>query len=158
MSLRTCGQCAATTRRGDQCKNRTCVVGPYCWIHTKIDEGFVVKKSTIPNAGKGLFAAEDFAKGEEIGQYRGEMITKQQADLIPDEQGAYILCHINQCVDARRTNSTPLRYMNDPRGTRKQPNARFVASNRFAVRTTKKIKKGDEILVKYGGDYWENRR
>jgi len=157
MSVRTCDQCAALTTRGERCKNRTCVVGPYCWLHTKVDKGFIVKASTIPNAGKGLFASKEFKKGEEIGQYTGDKLTRNQADAIPDAQGAYILCHIDECVDARRTNSTPLRYMNDPRGTGKRSNARFVASNRFAVRTTKKVKKGEELLVEYGRRYWENR-
>ena len=50
-----CTRCVATTKGGNQCKNRTCKQYPYCWVHLKAKDKLQVKKSTIEGAGEGLF-------------------------------------------------------------------------------------------------------
>ena len=50
-----CTRCVATTKGGNQCKNKTCKQYPYCWVHLKAKDKLQVKKSTIEGAGEGLF-------------------------------------------------------------------------------------------------------
>ena len=38
-----------------------------------------MRRSLIPNAGDGLFASRNFAKGEELGVYRGRVLSLLQA-------------------------------------------------------------------------------
>ncbi len=74
-----CMQCKAylIKNKAKRCKNRTCF-GEYCWQHlqkpfyeTSASEnpshiGLKIAKSSIPNAGFGVFAARDFEYGEYI--------------------------------------------------------------------------------------------
>ncbi|MBL0329225.1 MAG: SET domain-containing protein-lysine N-methyltransferase [Bacteroidetes bacterium] len=41
---------------------------------------FIIKKSTIPGAGKGLFTKKDIKKGERIVEYLGEIVTEAELD------------------------------------------------------------------------------
>ena len=75
--------------------------------------------------------------------------------------GAYFLeLKRDTAVDAARTDSGQGRWVNDPRGTSLTANGEFILytppgqSRRASVRTTRPIKKGEEILVKYGRGYW----
>ena len=50
-----------------------------CYIpHTKKKYGLLVKKSSIPNAGDGLYALKEFKQGDFIADYKGEVLTKAQ--------------------------------------------------------------------------------
>ena len=40
----------------------------------------IVKKSTLPYAGKGLFTKRDIKKGERFIEYLGEVITEKELD------------------------------------------------------------------------------
>ncbi len=87
-----CNRCTATASNGQQCKLRTCIGVPLCWIHNRTVKHLAIKKSTIPGAGKGLFAirtktkgltqkeknAPIFKKDEVITKYEGEHITNQE--------------------------------------------------------------------------------
>lgn len=42
-----------------------------------------IRESTIPEAGKGVFAERDFAKNELITYYEGPILSKKEADLLP---------------------------------------------------------------------------
>ena len=41
---------------------------------------FVVKKSSLPGAGKGLYTKRDIKKGERIVEYLGEIVTEAELD------------------------------------------------------------------------------
>ena len=75
-----CQRCEGQTVAGERCKKRTCRYLPTCHIHTKKKYGLLVKKSSIPNAGDGLFALKEFKQGEFIADYKGEVLTKAQRD------------------------------------------------------------------------------
>lgn len=72
-----CMQCEATTLLGKQCANRTCKFLPYCTQHTKSILGVAVQKSSIEEAGDGLFAVRNFEAGDVISVYYGERMTEK---------------------------------------------------------------------------------
>jgi hypothetical protein len=52
----SCFQCTEINERnGQQCRRRVCIGLPFCYHHIKL-HNLQIKNSTIPNAGKGLFA------------------------------------------------------------------------------------------------------
>lgn len=70
-----CGQCTHTRANGTRCKNRVCFGSPVCWLHNCIKYGVKIKDSTIPGAGKGLFATRRLPKDSWICPYSGEPTT-----------------------------------------------------------------------------------
>lgn len=80
-------QCQAKKADGSDCTRRTLATGPNCWQHTRLLDSLRVAKSTIRNAGNGLFAWDKtenrdtvvFRKGEVIIEYYGEH-TSNDAD------------------------------------------------------------------------------
>ena len=70
-----CGRCDHQKRGGGQCRNRVCIGFSKCWIHSQQAYGVRVKPSTIPNSGRGLFAARAFAANEWICPYGGEAVS-----------------------------------------------------------------------------------
>ena len=151
-SRRACGQCTATTAKGNRCRKRTCRSG-LCWQHLKRDSGLRIRPSGVPGAGLGLFAAAGFKRGDVIAPYEGEKLTRRRVDeRYGDERGEYVLCRDSKrCIDSAATNSSAARFANDSRGTDFRNNARFRA---LRVEATRRIRPGDEIFVAYGKDYW----
>ena len=147
-------RCTANTKAGVHCKQRT-AKGQYCWNHLRSIEGLRIKKSDVPNAGLGLFAARDLPANKRI-DYTGDKI-----QVVPGQGGPYFLEITNSmAIDAARTNCGQGRWANDPRGTDKTANSEFVVytprggTRTACLRTLRPIKNGEEILIKYGGTYW----
>ena len=147
-------RCTATTKTGAHCRQRT-ARGQFCWNHLASIRGLRIKKSAVPGAGLGLFAARPLPKDYTV-DYTGDRIP-----LAADNGGTYFLQTTQrEAIDAARTNCGEGRWVNDPRGTAARANAVFVVytppgSQRTAcVRTLRPVPKGEEILVKYGADYW----
>lgn len=109
-------------------------------------------------AGRGLFAERDFKKGEYIAQYGGEILTTEQYDkrYADDAMGAYgVQLDADRVIDARKTSAGVARYACDYHGSKRKPNAEYVADDEkdeVWVVATRAIKKGDEILTDYGDD------
>lgn len=121
-----------------------------------VDNGTVSKKSTIENAGMGLFANQDFKNGDFIDFYTGEIIfdkeklPKNNNYLFSNEKGGFF-------IDGKNGNSTRLinhhgeksncayRYYNLPDINILYP----------IVVCTKDVKKGEEFLCHYGEYYWK---
>jgi RNase H-like domain found in reverse transcriptase/Reverse transcriptase (RNA-dependent DNA polymerase)/Aspartyl protease/SET domain len=148
-------RCNGTTKKGEHCKQRT-AKGQYCWNHMSSVLGLRLRASTVPGAGMGLFASRDLPAQTDI-DYTGD-----RRPLDDDtEPGPYFLQLTNStAIDAARTNAGPGRWINDPRGSAATANATWSlytppGKPRVAcVRTLRRIKKGEEILIKYGADYW----
>lgn len=67
-------QCKDNTLKNKRCKKKTRRTS-HCWIHLQKYRNLRVKKSKIPNAGFGLFAAKKpFKQGETIGLYTGRRV------------------------------------------------------------------------------------
>ena len=147
-------RCTAQTKKGAHCAQRT-AKGQYCWNHLSSIAGLRIKKSPVPSAGFGLFAARSLPAGTRI-QYSGDR------ERLRSEQdgGAYFLqLTRSSAINAARTNAGEGRWINDPKGTGKRANAEFViytppgGTRQAYVRTLRTITKGEEIHVPYGSSY-----
>ena len=80
-----------------------------------LEKYLVVKKSTLPNAGKGLFTKVAIPKDTRIVEYKGRRtIWKDVAD---DDTNGYIYSvNRNNVIDAQKTLSALARYANDAKG------------------------------------------
>eukprot|EP01048_Picozoa_sp_COSAG05_P001316 COSAG05_NODE_43_length_25931_cov_49.314636_29_plen_160_part_00 len=154
-SKKECQQCTAQTNSGRRCKNRTCKSGK-CWQHLKRDDGLRVKPSQISSGGTGLWTTKRIKPNQRIGRYTGESMTRSQLQQRYGNQTAqYALCSSkNKCVDARKTNSSAVRFANDARRTQFKNNARLRGLN--LVAGSRGIPANREIFAAYGPDYWRN--
>ena len=114
---------------------------------------YVIKKSTIDKAGLGLFAAKQFAAGDVVGTYRGEMHVNKS-----NIKGAY-----GMCVTFPLGNESKyyIDGVNDPLGkmnnSQDKAGNNVVAASKYGPKliANKDIHKGDEMFLDYGGEYWE---
>jgi SET domain-containing protein len=121
-----------------------------------------VKKSTIPKAGKGLFTDTLIKKGEYIIEYTGDIITWDEVVKRSEAgRGGYAFyISKKKCIDAFDHPESLARYANDARGTGRvnglRNNAVYAIKNgKGYIQATRNIKPGEEILVWYGPDYWD---
>jgi hypothetical protein len=118
--------------------------------------GLEIKPSTIPNAGKGLFAYKDFKKNEFVAPYDGELIDKAEVEKRYG-RGKFVApytIHVSgdKYLDAALVRGVAA-YANHK--NKAQSNTRFSVhrSNKTVnIKSTKAIKKGQEIFVSYGKD------
>ena len=174
---------AFTGREGDgrQCKRRTkwlntshkCALEPKCWQHLERDHGLKVMESTVPRAGRGLFAVKDFERNELVNEYAGPLLPEE--DELDDDHYRFKPRGSPFVITSEDPSlSTVTRFINCPRGTGRPTNVRFM--DRFVepcvrntrrsppfgavnIRTTRRIRasKTDptELLVGYGPGYWD---
>ena len=122
------------------------------------EHNFTIKKSSIENAGMGLFANICLNKGDSVGGYTGQILTDLESEKEPYCDSGYLLtvckdCHIHGVGD--QSNYT--RYINHHENS----NAVFIVSTRWKkarVEATKLIEPDEEIYLDYGQDYWEAAR
>jgi uncharacterized protein len=125
-----------------------------------LEKQLVVKKSQIPNSGKGLYTKKHIPKGTRIVEYKGRISAWKD---VKDEDGknAYIFYvkryHV---IDAWPVKSALARYANDARGLVKikgvTNNCDYITDGlRAYIESKKSIPAGAEILVDYGADYWK---
>lgn len=158
-----CRRCSAIKPDGTQCRLTTCVRFPYCWIHLKKKDGLVVKPSTVPGAGKGLFTTVARNVGDVIVRYTGERLTQAQLDRRYGNRLAVYAIEIGhkrrgsrrRYIDAVDPQySSVARYINDcMEGT---CNADFIENGENVdVVANRRIAAGDEVFVSYGSEYWQ---
>ncbi len=130
-----------------------------------MNENFIVKKSKIPKAGKGLFTKRDIKKGERIIEYLGEIITDAECDIRAenDQYGYIFYVSKKKCIDAYNTPDALARYANDAKGITRVPGMNNnccyrIYKNSGWIEAEKNIKAGSEILVSYGAEYWRDIR
>lgn len=129
-------------------------------IWNNADNGLIltVAKSTIPNAGKGVFTQQLIKKGQRIGVYLGDLrkdpkrITNYSFTIDKDwyiDSSAFPRCIIAM--------------VNDVHGTKLRTNAEFRISEdledftktSIVLYATKDILPGMEIFASYGPEYWK---
>jgi len=122
-------------------------------------KSLVVKRSTLPKAGKGLFTKVFIPKGTHITEYKGKITTWKDADH--DEGKNLYIFFVNKAhvIDAKNYQKALARYANDARGLSKikglYNNSEYTEQNkRVFITATRDIPAGAEILVEYGKDYW----
>lgn len=124
-----------------------------------LEKHLVVKKSTIPGAGKGLFTKVDIEKGTRIVEYKGRITTWKEVEWDSDNKYIYTI-NPKHVIDARRTLKALARYANDAKGLTKikgvNNNCVYVNDGLKAyIESVKDIPSGAEIFVAYGKEYWD---
>ena len=118
----------------------------------------IVKKSTLPNAGKGLFTKKFIPKGTRIIEYKGKIRTWKEA--AHEDNGYIYYVNRNHVIDAKPYPKALARYANDARGLVRIKgilnNSDYIQDGKRVYITSKKdIPAGGEILVGYGKEYWD---
>ena len=124
-----------------------------------LEQQLVVKKSTIPGSGKGLFTKKFIPKGTRIVEYKGRITNWKEMKDAWDNGYIYSI-NRNRVIDARRTLKALARYANDARGLFRVKGItnNCVYSNdglKAYIESVKDIPAGSEILVSYGKEYWD---
>lgn len=126
-----------------------------------------VKTSTIPNSGKGLFALQDFEKGDEIVEFTGKEISAAEIEKLTGEKAEYLVAKSDGTTIDVYNSKSPAKYANDHDGyLKKTKGSGFTKKNNSEIQeldngeiwlcATKAIKEGDEIFCSYGTRYWTN--
>ena len=125
-----------------------------------LEKQLVVKRSTIPNSGKGLFTKKPIPKGTRIVEYKGKKTTWKDVDHDDGRNGYIYYINRNHVIDAKPHAKALARYANDANGIVRikgiTNNAQYVNDDlKVYIEATKDIPAGAEILVRYGKEYWE---
>jgi SET domain-containing protein len=125
-----------------------------------LEKQLVVKRSTIPGSGKGLFTKKFIPKGTKIIEYKGRITSWKDADHRNGENGYIYYVKRNHVLDALPRKSALARFANDARGITKikglNNNSEYLEEGRRVYIVSKKdIPANSEILVGYGKEYWD---
>jgi len=140
--------------------------------------------SSIGVAGRGLYAARSFRRGDYLGRYSGEVVTprpyrsREHALHSPEtmarvSSGATSLMVVRSqgggpgwvVVDGAEAGPPFLQRINDPRGTRLRPNVevtehgfvRVIASRIEAFDPEQPLSTKSELRFEYGEEYWQTQ-
>lgn len=125
-----------------------------------LEKQLFVKKSTIPNSGKGLFTKKFIPKGTRIVEYKGRISTWAEVKDEDGKNGYIFYVNRNHVIDALPRLSALARYANDARGLVRIKgllnNCDYITDGKKAyIESKKDIPAGAEIFVDYGKDYWK---
>lgn len=165
-----CTRCKGFKKDGSQCTRRTCKTADFCWQHTAAEYGVRVKRSGIPGAGSGLFAAKDFRKGATVVPYAGKIRNMSLQEARATDNQYLLQAKPGQYIDARSTQSSLGRYANWCKPENKEKKQCKGANARLTNPSIKPgrrrptgsikvkprgsgVKKGQEFFVSYGGSY-----
>jgi hypothetical protein len=121
-----------------------------------------IQSESHPACGQyGLFAAKKIPPKTHIIDYIGEVHCDDRPDSDYDLSLYRTQDGVNVGVDAK-VMGNEARFINDFRGVRSKPNAKFVdgvsRELRMSVWSAEEVvKKGEEILVSYGKSWWRSR-
>jgi SET domain-containing protein len=120
----------------------------------------VVRKSTIPGSGKGLFTKIFIPKGTRIIAYKGKISTWKEANHENGDNAYIYYVKRNHVIDAKPYKKALARYANDANGLVKikgiSNNCVYVEDGvDVYIHARKDILPGQEILVPYGPEYWK---
>jgi SET domain-containing protein len=125
-----------------------------------LDKYLFLKKSQLPNAGLGLFTKKEIPKGTRITEYKGRLRPWKEVKH-EDGYNSYIFrLNTRLAIDAKNYLKSFGRYANDAGGVQKlkglRNNADYVVEgNKCYLDAIRTIKKGEEIFVEYGGNFWK---
>lgn len=122
----------------------------------------IIKKSQIPNAGKGLFTTRKIKKDSRVIEYRGEIIDwKEYENRVKEDKDGYLFyISKKRCIDAYPTPQYKARYANDAEGISRVKGLRNnctyqIFGDKCFIVAERDIKAGEEILVDYTKEYWD---
>ena len=127
-----------------------------------LEKQLVVKRSTIPNSGKGLFTKKFIPKGTYIVEYKGKRTTWKDVNIDEGRNGYIYYINRNNVIDAMPYPQHLARYANDAQGLTRVKgvtnNCHYVTdmdTMRVYIEAVKDIPAGSEIFVQYGKEYWD---
>ena len=125
-----------------------------------LEKQLIIKKSTIPNSGKGLFTKKFIPKGSRIVEYKGKVTAWKEVKDEDGKNGYIFYVNRNHVINALPTKKALARYANDAKGLVKikgvTNNSDYITDGLKAfIESKKDIPAGGEILVDYGKDYWK---
>jgi uncharacterized protein len=125
-----------------------------------LEKHLFVKKSTIPDSGKGLFTKKFIPKGTRIVEYKGKISAWKDVKDEDGKNGYIFYINRNHVIDALSVKSALARYANDANGLVRvkgiNNNCDYISDGLKAyIESKKDIEAGSEIFVDYGKDYWK---
>jgi hypothetical protein len=128
-----------------------------------LEDQLVVKRSTLPGIGKGLFTKKFIPKGTRIVEYLGKITTWKEVNSDEGKNKYIYFVKRNHVIDAGRSSKALARYANDAQGLKRikgiTNNADYAEDGlRVFIEAKKDIPAGGEIFVNYGKEYWETIR
>ncbi len=128
-----------------------------------LEKFLVVKKSLLPNAGKGLYTRKSITKSTRIVEYKGKKRKWKDVKHLDGHNGYLMYITRNAVIDALPAVHTLGRYANDAYGLSKvkglRNNCEYVSEgNRCYIEAKRPIDKGEELLVGYGTEFWQLQR
>src|SRR5262245_4794336 len=81
-----------------------------------LEKQLFVKRSTLPNAGKGLFTKKSIPKGTRIIEYKGKVRTWKEVQDEEGENGYIYYVKRSHIIDALKDKKSLARFANDARG------------------------------------------
>ncbi len=125
-----------------------------------LEKQLVVKKSSIPGGGKGLFTKKLIPKGTRIVEYTGTITTWKEVDHKRGLNAYIYYVNKNHVIDASSNKKSIARYANDAKGSGRinglSNNCKYVMEGeRVFIESKKDISANTEILVPYGKEYWD---
>ena len=119
----------------------------------------IVKRSTLPGSGKGLFTKSPIPKNTRIAKYAGKITTWENADHDGGKNAYIFYVNKNHVIDAKNSKNALARYANDAeelgRLKKLENNTAYAVENKEVfLKALTDIPAGAEILVGYGKEYW----
>ncbi len=125
-----------------------------------LEDQLLVKESTLPGSGRGLFTKINITKGARIIEYKGKITTWKEADH-QDGTNSYIyFVTKNHVIDSHPHEHELARFVNDARGLTRVKgitnNCQYIEEGlRIFIEAKKNIPAGSELFVDYGKEYWD---
>lgn len=124
----------------------------------KKNKKVIVKKSSIKNAGLGVFAVSTIEKGERLGEYTGKIVTVKDYSRLKNTEYCFQVS-----IKGR-----PLHYIDGNRkswpslinGAKTKTQMKLVNvlayqyRKKIFLKALRSIKPGEELILDYGKSYW----
>lgn len=119
-----------------------------------------LKKSKLPDAGLGLFTRKEIKKGDCIVEYKGKLENWKDVKHTDGYNGYLYKLNSRYAINALNYKKTFGRYANDALGFSRvkglRNNSEYDDTGlKCYIYASRNIKRGEEILVEYGSDYWK---
>ena len=125
-----------------------------------LEKHLVVNRSSLPDAGKGLFTTVDIPKGTRIVEYKGRRVAWKDVNNDNGRNGYIFYIYKDHVIDAEKDKNALARYANDARGLSivagLSNNSKYEIDNgKVYIESFRNIPAGAEIFVGYGKEYWD---
>jgi SET domain-containing protein len=125
-----------------------------------LEKQLIIKRSGLPNAGKGLFTSKMIPRGTRIVEYKGVIKTWKEITENPKFNGYVFYVNRHHVIDAKNYKKGMAQLANDAKGLSRAEgvlnNCKYEEDNdRVYIVSTKNIPAGAELFVGYGKEYWD---